>query len=104
MMDKGYVGIGNTHPGVPVVIPYKAARGRPLTDEQEAHNRVVAGYRIVVEHAIAQMNRFTRVVARLVNRRVRVCPLKAYAKAACPGAKTGADTPHDYSATTLLPS
>jgi hypothetical protein len=103
MMDKGYVGVGNTHPAVPVVVPYKAARGRPLTAEQEAHNRVVAGYRIVVEHAIAQMNRFTalrqvfrgrecnhgvhhsravRVVARLVNRRTRLCPLKVYAKAA----------------------
>ena len=62
-----------------------------------------AGYRIVVEHAIAQLNRFTvlrqvfrgrhrkhkkahsqvvRVVARLVNRRTRVCPLKKYVPAA----------------------
>jgi hypothetical protein len=64
---------------------------------------VVAGYRIVVEHALAQLNRFTvlrqtyrgwhtrhakahsqvvRVVARLVNRRTKVCPLKTYAAAA----------------------
>jgi hypothetical protein len=103
MMDKGYVGIGNTHPEVPVVIPFKAARGRPLTAQQEEANRLIARHRIVVEHAIAQLNRFTalrqvfrgreynhgvhhsravRVVARLVNRRVRVCPLKVYAKAA----------------------
>jgi DDE superfamily endonuclease len=103
MMDKGYVGIANTHPGVPVVLPFKAARGRPLTAGQEAHNRVVARHRVVVEHAIAQLNRFTalrqvfrgrernhrehhsravRVVARLVNRSVRQRPLKVYKAAA----------------------
>jgi hypothetical protein len=103
MMDKGYVGIGNTHPGVPVVVPHKAARGRPLTAGQEEANRLLARYRIVVEHAIAQLNRFTalrqvfrgrecnhevhhsravRVVARLVNRGVRQRPLKVYKNAA----------------------
>jgi len=103
MMDKGYVGIGNTHPATPVVIPHKAARGRPLTDEQKEANRTIARHRIVVEHSIAQLNRFTvlrqvfrgrernhadrhsravRVVARLVNRRIRECPLKTYKTAA----------------------
>jgi hypothetical protein len=103
MMDKGYVGVGNTHPSVPVVIPHKAVRGRPLTQEQEEANKVIARHRIVVEHAIAQLNRFTvlrqvfrgrernhagrhsravRVVAGLVNRRTRECPLKTYKTAA----------------------
>ena len=103
MMDKGYVGIANTHPDVPAVIPHKAARGRPLTGDQKEANRAIAGHRIVVEHAIAQVNRFTvlrqvfrgrernhaahhsravRVVARLVNRRTLECPLKTYATAA----------------------
>ena len=71
-------------------------------DEQKAFNRVVARYRIVVEHALAQLDRFmvlrqvfrgrcwrhgtahspvVRVVARLVNRRLGVCPLKSYAPA-----------------------
>jgi hypothetical protein len=59
MMDKGYVGVKNTHPGVAVVIPFKASRGHPLTDEQKDSNRVVASYRIVAEHAMAQLNRFT---------------------------------------------
>jgi hypothetical protein len=97
MMDKGYVGVKNTHPGVPVVIPYKASRGHPLTEEQTESNRVVARNRIVVEHTMAQLNRFTvlrqvfrgqkrerhsevvRVVAKLVNRRMEVKPLKTYA-------------------------
>jgi DDE superfamily endonuclease len=97
MVDKGYVGVKNYYPDVPVVIPFKATRNHPLTEEQKAYNRVVARYRIVVEHTMAQLNRFTvlrqvfrgqqrgrhgqvvRVVARLVNRRLRVKPLKTYA-------------------------
>jgi IS5 family transposase len=97
MVDKGYVGLKNYYPGVPVIIPFKASRGHPLTEEQEAYNRGVARCRIVVEHTMAQLNRFTvlrqvfrgqqrgrhgqviRVVAKLVNRRLRVKPLKTYA-------------------------
>ena len=97
MVDKGYVGVKNYYPDVPVVIPFKAGRNHPLTEEQKAYNREVARYRIVVEHTMAQLNRFTvlrqvfrgqqrgrhgqvvRVVARLVNRRLRVKPLKTYA-------------------------
>ena len=97
MMDKGYVGVKASHPDVPIVIPFKASRGHPLTEEQQASNRVVARHRIVVEHTMAQLNRFTvlrqvfrgqrrerhggvvRVVAKLVNRRLHVKPLKTYA-------------------------
>jgi hypothetical protein len=103
MVDKGYDGIGKDYPEVRIVIPFKARRNRALTEEQKAFNKVVAGYRIVVEHALAQMNRFTvlrqvfrgrhqrhqkahnqvvRVVAGLVNRRTRICPLKKYAPGA----------------------
>jgi hypothetical protein len=97
MVDKGYVGVKNYYPDVPIIIPFKASRGHPLTAEQETFNRVVARCRIVVEHTMAQLNRFTvlrqvfrgqqrerhgqviRVVAKLVNRRLRVKPLKTYA-------------------------
>jgi hypothetical protein len=103
MVDKGYVGIDKDYPGVPIIIPFKAQRNHPLSEAQQAYNRVVARYRIVVEHTMAQLNRFTvlrqvfrgrsqrhrtahsqvvRVVARLVNRRMQVCPLKTYAPAA----------------------
>lgn len=103
MMDKGYGGIDKDYPAVPLVIPFKAWRNQALTDEQKAFNRLVARYRIVVEHALAQLDRFTvlrqvfrgrswrhgvahsqvvGVVARLVNRRIRACPLKSYALAA----------------------
>ena len=97
MVDKGYVGLTNYYPGVPVVVPVKASRHHPLTPEQRSYNREVARCRIVVEHTMAQLNRFTvlrqvfrgqqrgrhgqvvRVVARLVNRRLRIKPLKSYA-------------------------
>jgi hypothetical protein len=97
MVDKGHVGVTNYYPDTPVIIPWKARRGHPLTAEQEAYNREVARCRIVVEHPMAQLNRFTvlrqvfrgqqrgrhgqvlRVVAKLVNRRLRVKPLKTYA-------------------------
>jgi hypothetical protein len=99
MLDKGYVGVGKDHPDRPLVLPAKAARGRPLTDDQKAGNRVIASHRIVVEHVMAQLNRFevltqtyrhkrtehgavVRAVAVLVNRRTAVTPLKRYPKAA----------------------
>jgi hypothetical protein len=103
MMDKGYVGAQKDHPGVPVVMPHKKPRGGDLTPGQKEENRAIARHRIVVEHAIAQVNRFTvlrqvfrgrernhaahhsravRVVARLVNRSTRQRPLKTYATAA----------------------
>jgi DDE superfamily endonuclease len=97
MMDKGYAGVGNHYPSVAAVLPYKKPRGGELSDEQRGHNRQVARHRIVVEHTMAQLNRFTvlrqvfrgkrrqrhsqvtRVVAKLVNRRLAVTPLKTYA-------------------------
>jgi DDE superfamily endonuclease len=100
MLDKGYLGIAKDYPGVPLAIPFKARPKQPLSEFEQAYNRLVARYRIVVEHALAQLNRFTvlrqvfrgrswrhgtahsqvvRVVARLVNRRLQVCPLKTYA-------------------------
>lgn len=99
MMDKGYDGICNDYPELRIYQPYKARRGHPLTEEQKAYNRFLSGYRIVVEHSIAQLNRFqvlsqvfrhgreshsriVRVVAGLVNRRIAVQPLKTYAVAA----------------------
>ena len=97
MMDKGYVGVDKHHPGVPVVLPFKKPRGGELSEQQRGHNREVARQRIVVEHTMAQLNRFTvlrqvfrgkkrerhsdvsRVVAKVVNRRLAVTPLKTHA-------------------------
>jgi hypothetical protein len=97
MMDKGYVGVDKHYPDVPLVLPYKKPRGGELSDFQKDYNRRVAKDRIVVEHTIAQVNRFTvlrqvfrgkqrerhskviSVVAKLVNERLAVTPLKTHA-------------------------
>jgi hypothetical protein len=98
MLDKGYAGIQKDYPDVCVYLPHKARRRHPLTDEQKAYNRHLARYRIVVEHTMAQLNKFqvlaqvfrhqrdthgqmVRIVAGLVNRRIQVVPLKTYAVA-----------------------
>ena len=95
MADKGYIGAAGDRPGVPVVVPAKATRGHPLTDEQKAANRVISGCRVVIEHVMAQLNRFQvlkqvfrsvfgrhtrviRVVAALVDRRIAAVPLKTF--------------------------
>jgi len=98
MLDKGYDGIQHDYPTVRLHQPYKARRNHPLTDEQKAFNRVLARYRIVIEHTNALLNKFQvlvqvfrharaghtqiiRVVAGLVNRRIQVTPLKTYVAA-----------------------
>jgi hypothetical protein len=98
MLDKGYDGIRNDFPALALYLPYKARRNHPLTPEQKAYNRHLAKYRIVVEHTIAQLNKFQvlaqvyrhartahsqifRIVAALVNRQITATPLKSYATA-----------------------
>lgn len=98
MLDKGYDGIRNDYPDRPLYLPFKARRNHPLTPEQKAYNAHLAKYRIVVEHAIAQLGKFqvltqvyrhaldchtqiVRIVATLVNRQILKTPLKSYASA-----------------------
>jgi transposase len=95
MVDKGYDGLQHDYPEHTLYRPFKARRNRPLTAEQKAYNRHLSGYRIVVEHTNAQLNQFqvlaqvyrhareghsrvVRVVAYLVDRRLRERPLKSY--------------------------
>ena len=98
LLDKGYEGAdkGQT---VLLITPKKDRKKNPCTEADKARNRLIARYRIVVEHTIAQCNRFTvlrqvyrggrgrhsqvvRVVAVLANRRIRQTPLKRYGTAA----------------------
>lgn len=99
MTDKGYIGVATDVGTRPLVIPTRATKNHPLTDEQKASNRVISGCRVVVEHVMAQLSRFQvlrqtfrsvfgrhtrvfRVVALLVDRRSAVTPLKTYSVAA----------------------
>jgi hypothetical protein len=96
LTDKGYEGADKGERAGVLVLPKKDRKKNPCTEADRARNRLIARHRIVVEHVIAQLNRFTvlrqvwrgkrvqrhsqvvRVVAVLVNRRTRVKPLKAY--------------------------
>lgn len=95
MLDKGYDGIAADYPDKKLYLPFKARRNHPLTEEQKAYNRFLAKYRIVVEHTMAQLNKFQilaqrfrhqltkhsaifRIVCGLVNRRIQLRPLKQY--------------------------
>jgi hypothetical protein len=98
MMDKGYDGIAADYPDKKLYLPFKARRNHPLTEVQKAYNRFLAKYRIVVEHTMAQLNKFQvlaqrfrhqlakhssifRIVCGLVNRRILLRPLKKYSPA-----------------------
>jgi hypothetical protein len=93
MADKAYTGAQGDRPGVPLVVPTKATRGHPLSEDQKAANREISSCRVVIEHVMAQLNRFQvlkqvfrsvfgrhtrviRVVAALVDRRIAAVPLK----------------------------
>jgi hypothetical protein len=95
MFDKGYDGITADDPGRALYLPYKARRNRPLTEIEIEYNRELARYRIVVEHANAQLQKYqalaqvyrhdrakhtrtVRVAAGLVNRQIEKQPLKVY--------------------------
>ena len=58
MGDKAYVGLADERPGLQVVLPHKAARGRPLTEEQQLYNRRVSSCRVVVENLLARLKVF----------------------------------------------
>jgi hypothetical protein len=96
MGDKAYTGAQADRPDIPVVVPAKATRGHPLTAEQKAANQAISRCRVVIEHVMAQLNRFQvlkqvfrsvfarhtrviRVVAALVDRRIAAVPLKTFA-------------------------
>jgi hypothetical protein len=99
MADEAYDSLRAGHPSMPIITPRPARRDRPPTGHEEVANRFIARSRVVVERAIAQLDRYTalrrvyrgsrsnharvvRVVAELVNRRTRVVPLKTYDAAA----------------------
>ena len=98
MMDKGYDGIHKVHPDRELYLPFKARRGRPLTEEEKLYNAFLSSYRIVVEHTNAQLQKYqalaqvyrhdrkkhsrtVRVVAGLVNQQIEKQPLKTYVPA-----------------------
>lgn len=54
--DTGFQGAQKQHDNI--VMPMKATKNKPLTYEQKQENRLIAGIRVVSEHAIAGFKRF----------------------------------------------
>lgn len=99
LADKGYEGGDKGYPEGVLILPRKDRKRRPLAAADKERNRLLGRHRVVVEHVIAQMNRFTvlrqvyrgakarhgqviRTVAVLINRRTKIKPLKTYPLAA----------------------
>lgn len=54
--DTGFQGFNRLHPNT--VMPKKATKHRPLSEEEKQQNALIAGIRVIAEHAIAGMKRF----------------------------------------------
>lgn len=54
--DTGFQGMQKQHANT--VMPCKATKNKPLTEEQKQENRLIAGIRVVSEHAIGGFKRF----------------------------------------------
>ncbi len=55
-LDTGFVGVQKQHPNT--LIPKKRSRGKLLSDEEKAENRLISSFRVIVEHAIGGMKRY----------------------------------------------
>ncbi len=57
-VDLGFVGIKKDYPDSTVVMPKKKPKGRELTADEKERNKVISGFRVLVEHAIGGVKRF----------------------------------------------
>ncbi len=64
--DTGFKGIQDQHPNV--VMPKKATKHHPLTEEERKENRLISGIRVLSEHAIRGFKRFKAASDTLRNR------------------------------------
>ena len=48
LFDSGYQGINEYF--INAIIPFKASKNNPLTDEQKAFNKLLGKYRVAIEH------------------------------------------------------
>jgi len=55
--DLGYVGIEKDYPWLNVIMPFKKPKGKKLTADEKAVNKMISGIRVKVEHAIGGVKR-----------------------------------------------
>ena len=66
-LDNGFQGVLKQHYNT--FIPKKATKGKPLTLADKEENKIIASFRVCVEHAIAGIKRFNIVATTLRNRK-----------------------------------
>ena len=57
-LDPGFTGVEKDYPEATVMMPRKKPKGKELTDKEKAQNKVISGFRVLVEHAIGGAKRF----------------------------------------------
>lgn len=58
-VDTGFQGIQKQHPNV--MMPKKATKNHPLTEEEKADNKLISAIRVKVEHVISGIKRYRSV-------------------------------------------
>ncbi|MCK4732669.1 MAG: hypothetical protein KAT65_09455 [Methanophagales archaeon] len=57
-LDLGFTGVEKDYPEATVRMPRKKPKGKELTGGEKAQNKVISGFRVLVEHAIGGAKRF----------------------------------------------
>jgi len=57
-LDKAFLGVEKDYPEATVRMSRKKPKGKELTDEEEVQNKVISGFRVLIEHAIGGAKRF----------------------------------------------
>ena len=68
-MDLGFTGFEKDYPDTLGIMPKKKPKGKELTADAKAWNRIVSGFRVLVEHAIGGVKRFGIVSDKFRNRK-----------------------------------
>ncbi len=68
-VDLGFTGFEKDYPDTLVIMPKKKPKGKELTADAKAWNRIVSGFRVLVEHAIGGVKRFGIVSDKFRNRK-----------------------------------
>jgi hypothetical protein len=68
--DTGFIGAQKLHPNI--YIPKKKSKRNPLTYEEKETNKLISGYRVIVEHAIGGIKRFRCMSEKLRNHKAYI--------------------------------
>jgi hypothetical protein len=67
----GFTGVDKDYPDASVMMPKKKPRGKELTGEEKAQNKVISSIRVRVEHAIGRIKRMRITTDKFRNQKKR---------------------------------